>query len=165
MAKTDAAHRGLAEQFAERDLQKEYVALVAGVPRLLSGSIDTNISRHPVHRHRMTTGEAEGKPARTDWKLIEAFPVHRTALVRCRIHTGRTHQIRVHMKSIGHPLLGDRSYGWKPTDSPKVEPPRIMLHAAFLKFVHPVTGEPQTLEAALPVDFEALLAKMRTASA
>ena len=158
VAKTDAAHRGLSEQFAERHLHKEYLAIVSGVPRLLSGTIDRSISRHPQHRHRMTTGEG-GKPARTDWKVEEAFaPL--ASLLRCHIHTGRTHQIRVHLKSIGHPQLGDSTYGWKPAPGlPAV--PRIMLHAERLTFLHPITSRTMEMRAPLPEDFRSLLAHLR----
>lgn len=158
VAKNDAAHRALSDQFAERALVKEYVALISGVPKLLSGTIDRAIARHPVHRHRMTTGEG-GRPARTDWVLLEKFG-ERAAFVRCRIHTGRTHQIRVHFKSIGHPLLGDPTYGWKPSPSLPT-PPRVMLHAEHLVLTHPVTGKPMDLRAALPRDFEDLMGQMR----
>lgn len=159
VAKTDAAHRGLSEQFAERHLHKEYLALASGVPRLLSGSIDRSISRHPVHRHRMTTGEG-GKPARTDWKVEEAFaPI--AALLRCHIHTGRTHQIRVHLKSLGHPLLGDVTYGWKPNPKLEAQPPRIMLHAERLDFLHPVTARKMELRAPLPEDFRQMIEVLR----
>jgi len=158
VAKNDAAHRALADQFASRTLQKEYVALVSGVPKTASDTIDRAIARHPVHRHRMTTGEG-GRPARTDWTVLEKFGTG-AALVRCRIHTGRTHQIRVHLKSIGHPLLGDATYGWKQAaDLPK--PPRVMLHAEHLVFAHPVTGKPLDLRAPLPEDFVALIAALR----
>ncbi|WP_052362472.1 RluA family pseudouridine synthase [Geminisphaera colitermitum] len=162
VAKTDAAHRGLSEQFAGRHLHKEYVALVAGVPRLASGTIDRAIARHPVHRHRMTTGEG-GRPSRTDWVVLEAFPPW-AALVRCHIHTGRTHQIRVHMKSIGHVLLGDATYGWKP--DPRLEaldamPRRVMLHAEHIRFQHPVTGRELVVRAPLPEDFEEMLRALR----
>lgn len=158
VAKNDAAHRALSDQFAERTLRKEYVALISGVPAALSGTIDRGIARHPVHRHRMTTGEG-GKPARTDWVLLEKFG-ERAAFIRCRIHTGRTHQIRVHLKSIGHPLLGDKVYGWR--ESPSMPtPPRVMLHAEHLVLAHPVTGKPLELRAALPRDFEDLMSQLR----
>lgn len=158
VAKNDAAHRALADQFATRSLKKEYVALISGVPSLLSGVIDRAVSRHPVHRHRMTVGEG-GRPARTDWTRLEAFGSG-AALVRCRIHSGRTHQIRVHFKSIGHPLLGDATYGWKQTPgAPK--PPRVMLHAERLAFTHPVSGRALEMVAPWPRDFEELIAALR----
>ena len=161
VAKNDAAHRGLSEQFAGRQLRKEYLALVAGVPRLRSGMIERAISRHPVHRERMTVGEG-GRPARTDWEIVEAFG-GRAALVRCRIHSGRTHQIRVHLKSIGHPLIGDTTYGWK-ADPHLPDPGRVMLHAERIAFLHPVTARPLDLRAPLPADFTNLLATLRALS-
>ncbi|WP_415907662.1 RluA family pseudouridine synthase [Oleiharenicola sp. Vm1] len=158
VAKNDAAHRALSDQFASRTLLKEYVALVSGVPKAMSGVIDRAIARHPVHRHRMTTGEG-GRPARTDWVVLEKFG-EAAALVRCRIHSGRTHQIRVHLKSIGHPLLGDPTYGWKQHPAmPAV--PRVMLHAEHLVLTHPVSGKILDLRAPLPADFEALLGALR----
>jgi 23S rRNA pseudouridine1911/1915/1917 synthase len=161
VAKNDAAHRALSDQFAERTLVKEYVALISGVPKTLSGTIDRAIARHPVHRHRMTTGEG-GRPARTDWVLLEKFG-ERAAFVRCRIHSGRTHQIRVHLKSIGHPLLGDSTYGWKASPSMPM-PPRVMLHAEHLVLTHPVSGRPLDLRAALPRDFADLISQLRKLS-
>lgn len=158
VAKTDAAHRALADQFASRTLQKEYLALVGGVPREASGSINRAISRHPVHRHRMTVGEG-GRPARTDWAVEEVLG-GRAALVRCRIHTGRTHQIRVHLKSIGHPILGDGTYGWKQAPGAPV-PPRVMLHAEHLVFAHPVNGQVMDVRAPLPPDFRATMEQFR----
>lgn len=158
-AKSDAAHRGLAAQFAERDLTKHYVALVSGCPRLMSGVIDAAIGRHPVHRHRMTTTES-GKPARTDWEIVEGFaPL--AALVRCHIHTGRTHQIRVHLRSIGHTLLGDATYGWKMDSRYLAKPPRVMLHAESIGFTHPVTGKELVLKAPLPEDFHDQMKSLR----
>ena len=159
VAKSDAAHRGLSEQFAGRQLRKEYLALVSGVPQLLSGVIDRAISRHPVHRQRMTVGEG-GKPARTDWERIEAFPPV-VSLMRLRIHTGRTHQIRVHMKSIGHILLGDSAYGWREDLRLTSQPERVMLHAEHIEFLHPITGRAMDLRAPLPKDFEAILKSLR----
>ena len=160
VAKTDAAHRGLAAQFAERMLHKEYIAFVCGVPRLLSGAVDKPIARDPRHRHRMAILE-NGRPAKTDWTLEEKFESKNVSLFRCEIHTGRTHQIRVHMKSIGHSLLGDHTYGWKPNEYPEIEVPRIMLHAKHLKFTHPITEQTIDLEAPWPADFTAMAQALR----
>lgn len=158
VAKNDAAHRALADQFASRALKKEYMALVSSVPKKDSGTVDSAISRHPVHRHRMTTGEG-GRPSKTDWVIEKKFGDF-AALVRCRIHTGRTHQIRVHLKSLGHPLLGDSTYGWKQNPDLPV-PPRVMLHAEHLVFTHPVNGKTMDLQAPLPADFKKMLAALR----
>jgi 23S rRNA pseudouridine1911/1915/1917 synthase len=159
VAKTDKAHRALADQFATRTLKKEYLALVAGVPPLLSGTIDRAISRHPTHRHRMTVSEG-GKLARTDWERVETFG-DVAALMRLRIFTGRTHQIRVHMKSLGYPLLGDPLYGWKEDPRLKKQPDRVMLHAEHLVLTHPISGKELDLRAPLPEDFNAQLAQLR----
>jgi 23S rRNA pseudouridine1911/1915/1917 synthase len=158
VAKHDAAHRALADQFASRSLQKEYVTIVSGVPKAATGTINRAISRHPVHRHRMTVGEG-GRPSRTDWEVLESFR-DAAAYLRCRIHTGRTHQIRVHLKSIGHPVLGDETYGWKQNSSLPV-PPRVMLHAEHLVFSHPVSARGLDLRAPLPPDFTAMLTGLR----
>jgi 23S rRNA pseudouridine1911/1915/1917 synthase len=158
VAKHDAAHRALADQFASRSLQKEYVTLVSGVPKEKSGTINRGISRHPVHRHRMTVGEG-GRPARTDFDVLEDF-ARQAAYLRCRIHTGRTHQIRVHLKSLGHPVLGDETYGWKPNPAlPEI--PRVMLHAEHLVFAHPVSAKTLDLHAPLPKDFKRILSLLR----
>ncbi len=162
VAKTDQAHRALADQFATRSLKKEYVALVAGVPQLLSGTIDRGISRHPTHRHRMTVGEG-GKPARTSWERVEAFG-DMAAVVRCQIFTGRTHQIRVHLKSIGHVILGDALYGWKPDPRMPVQPERVMLHAEHLVLMHPTSGKELDLRAPLPPDFARMIKTLRKAA-
>jgi 23S rRNA pseudouridine1911/1915/1917 synthase len=162
VAKNDQAHRALADQFASRTLTKEYVALVSGVPQLLSGTIDRAIARHPVHRHRMTVGEG-GKPARTDWERGEVFG-DLAAVMRCRIFTGRTHQIRVHLKSLGHPILGDTLYGWKPDSRLRRPPGRVMLHAEHLVIAHPVSGKVLDLRAPLPKDFLAVMKELRRAA-
>ncbi len=161
VAKNDQAHRALADQFATHALKKEYVALVAGVPQLLSGDINRAISRHPIHRHRMTIGEG-GKPARTSWERVEAFG-DIAALIRCQIFTGRTHQIRVHLKSLGHVILGDALYGWKPDPRLAVQPGRVMLHAEHLVITHPVSGKILDLRAPLPKDFSAMIKALRKA--
>jgi len=159
VAKTDKAHRALADQFATRTLKKEYLALIAGVPPLLSGVIDRGIARHPTHRHRMTVGEG-GRPARTAWERLEVFG-ELAAQLRCQIFTGRTHQIRVHLKSLGHPLLGDSLYGWKPDPRFKRQPERIMLHAEHLVLTHPISGKELDLRAPLPKDFASLIQALR----
>jgi 23S rRNA pseudouridine1911/1915/1917 synthase len=162
VAKTDKAHRALADQFATRALRKEYLAIVAGVPQLLSGTIDRAISRHPTHRHRMTIGEG-GKPARTSWERVEAFG-EIAALLRCEIFTGRTHQIRVHLKSFGHPILGDPLYGWKPDARLSKQPARVMLHAEHLVLTHPISGKELDLRAPLPKDFADMIKTLRKAA-
>jgi 23S rRNA pseudouridine1911/1915/1917 synthase len=163
VAKTDKAHRALADQFATRTLKKFYVALVAGVPQLLSGTIDRAIARHPTHRHRMTVGEG-GRPAKTSWERVEAFG-DIAALLRCQIFTGRTHQIRVHLKSLGHPILGDEIYGWKPDARLAKQPERVMLHAEHLVLTHPISGKEMELRAPLPADFNAVIKALRKAAA
>lgn len=164
VAKTDKAHRALADQFATRSLRKEYLALVAGVPQLLSGTIDRAISRHPTHRHRMTVGEG-GKPAKTSWERGETFG-DIAALMRCQIFTGRTHQIRVHLKTLGHPILGDALYGWKPDSRVPEEkqPKRVMLHAEHLVLTHPISGKELDLRAPLPKDFSDMMKELRKAA-
>jgi 23S rRNA pseudouridine1911/1915/1917 synthase len=162
VAKTDAAHRELARQFAARTVVKEYLALVSGVPRLMSGTIRKAIGRNLRHRHKMAVVEAEagGRASWTDWVLVERYG-SLAALVSCTLHTGRTHQIRVHLASLGHPLLGDSAYGWK-ENSQSVRPPgRVMLHAARLSVVHPVTGRTLDLRAPLPADFKAQIKALK----
>ena len=164
VAKTDAAHRGLAEQFSGRTVRKEYLALVAGAPALSSGSIRKAVGRHPRQRHKMTVFEPGegGRAAHTDWALVERFG-KRAALLRCVIHTGRTHQIRVHLASIGHVLLGDPVYGFKPgIRLPPVS--RVMLHAEHLRFTHPKTGGEIDLRAPPPADFTQTVQTLRALS-
>jgi 23S rRNA pseudouridine1911/1915/1917 synthase len=160
VAKTDAAHRGLAAQFAGRSLRKEYLALVSGVPRLSSGSIRERIGRNLNQRHKMAVVSEGGRDAHTDWEAVEKFG-DVAALVRCTIHTGRTHQIRVHLASLGHRLLGDETYGWKPDPRLTRQPERVMLHAEHLVFTHPVMGKTMDLRAPPPKDFAAQLAQLR----
>jgi 23S rRNA pseudouridine1911/1915/1917 synthase len=163
VAKNDGAHRALAEQFSKRTLVKEYLALIAGAPALTSGSIRKAIGRDPRHRHRMTVFEpgAGGRAARTDWTVIERFD-KRAALLRCALHTGRTHQIRVHLKSLGHPILGDTVYGFKKSESLPAAG-RVMLHAERLRFTHPTNQKPLDLRAPLPSDFVEALDALRSA--
>ena len=166
VAKTDAAHRGLAEQFANRELHKRYLALVEGKGTLMSGSIRAPIGRNPNQRHKMAIVDEEhgGRPAHTDWAQVEVFGGGLVSLMRCTIHTGRTHQIRVHMKSINHVLLGDRVYGWKPHPLYPIQPERVMLHAEHIEVTHPVTGEALAFTAPQPPDFIAMAEALRTLS-
>ena len=162
VAKNDAAHRGLSEQFSERTLHKEYLTLVAGEPQLLSGSVKKNIGRNAQQRHKMAVVENDegGKDAHTDWEVVERFGGVAT-LIRCTIHTGRTHQIRVHMKALGHVVLGDEIYGWKPDPRLPQQPGRVMLHAEHIVVTHPISGKVLDIKAPLPADFEVQIAQLR----
>ncbi len=157
VAKNDPAFAGLAEQFASRSIEKFYTALVRGAPEPREGTVEEPIGRHPVHRLRMTC-RADGRPARTDFAVLKSWE-KAAALVRLQIHTGRTHQIRVHMKHLGTPLLGDGLYGYKENFTAdgraiRIPPvPRVMLHATELRFRHPVNGERMVIVAPLPGDF------------
>jgi 23S rRNA pseudouridine1911/1915/1917 synthase len=150
-AKSDRAFQGLALAFAERTLEKQYTALVRGIPRLLAGRVEEPIGRHPTQRTKMAV-RPDGRAARTDWTLRRALG-ERFAWLDLRLHTGRTHQIRVHCAHLGHSLAGDAAYGFRPRDDDPVAFSRVMLHAARLSLRHPVTGEPLVLEAPLPDDF------------
>jgi 23S rRNA pseudouridine1911/1915/1917 synthase len=164
-AKTDAAHRGLAEAFARHDIDRAYRALVWGVPSPREGRIEGPIGRHPIDRKRMTVRKAGGKPALTRYRVLRAFGTA-ASLVQCRLATGRTHQIRVHMASIGHPVIGDPVYGRTARKRRERLPEsarsgvekfgRQALHAARLGFMHPITGESMAWEAADPLDFSTL---------
>ncbi len=153
-AKTDAAYTGLVKAFSERLLSKQYLALVDGVPELHSGCITLGIERHPTIRVKMTATDRGGKPARTDWSIEDRYG-KAASLLRCWLHTGRTHQIRVHLSAVGHPILGDRTYGWKPDPAAAQAPARVLLHAERLELTHPVSGKPLVLTAPLHADFTA----------
>jgi len=160
VAKTDAAHRGLARQFSQRSLRKEYLALVRGVPASADGRIDGSIMRHPTQRHRMTVGAGpRARAALTEWHREQVFSGG-FSLLRCRIHTGRTHQIRVHLSSVQYPILGDKVYGFRSRAGDPMSFPRVLLHAALLEFSHPVDGRRLTLEAPLPDDFRRVLTRL-----
>ena len=148
VAKTDEAHRGLSTQFAERTVEKAYLALVAGQLRKSSGTIEEKIGRHPVDRQRMSTTSKRGRAAKTDYRVISASD--EVSLLECKLHSGRTHQIRVHLHHLGHPVLGDKVYGGKYEKNFG----RQMLHAWRLGFQHPGTLEWKNFEASLPTDFE-----------
>jgi len=163
-AKSDRAYLPLVRAFAGRRLDKQYVALVRGRPPLLSGSLRKNIDRHPSIRVKMATREDGGRESRTDWAMEEAFG-KRFALLRCWLHTGRTHQIRVHLSDMGYPILGDVMYGDKTRETDPFVAPRVMLHAERLSITHPVTKEEMTFVAPLPEDFKQGIAVLRAATA
>jgi 23S rRNA pseudouridine1911/1915/1917 synthase len=145
-AKSDMAHQALARQFAGREVTKIYLALVAGKVRFKTGTINAPIGRHPVQRKKMTVvKEGSGRAAKTGYRVLAELPLG--TLVECTLHTGRTHQIRVHLKHLGHPLLGDDVYG------KRAGFPRQMLHAWRLGFTHPRTNERMSFESPIPPDF------------
>ncbi len=157
VAKTEAALNELARQFKARETEKEYLAIVRGIPTPSRGTVRTTIGRHPIHRKKMAVDVRTGRRAVSNYQVVEAFD--RAALLRVRIETGRTHQIRVHMAHLKHPVLGDKLYGRPRTSGPK--PARQMLHAAKLSFAHPNTGERMHLAAPLPEDMENMLSTLR----
>jgi 23S rRNA pseudouridine1911/1915/1917 synthase len=170
VAKDDATHRALARQFAARTVEKEYLALVLGSPARAAGEIDAPIGRDPVRRQRMSVKAKRSRAARSSWRVVERFDG--ACLVRVAIHTGRTHQIRVHMASIGYPVAGDALYGGtRPPSSRRAAArhalaslARPALHSARLAFDHPRTGARLAFEAPLPPDLALVLDELREAS-
>jgi len=155
VAKNDAAHRELSKQFAARTLKKVYLALVSGRLRKAAGVIDAPIARHPIHRQRMSVAKnSRGRSAMTEYKVVRSGA--EMSLVECALHSGRTHQIRVHLHHLGHPVIGDKLYAAKLAKSF----PRQMLHAWKLGFAQPRTGEWSEFEAPLPQDFSDVLEKL-----
>ena len=155
-AKNDKAHLNLAEQISTKSAQRSYLAIVHGNIKEEAGIIRGDIGRHPTDRKRMAIVRENGKPAVTHFKVMERFGEY--TLVECQLETGRTHQIRVHMTSIGHPLVNDPKYGSRKT------PFGIKgqaLHSRQLNLQHPVTGEQLTFEAPLPEDMEKILSALR----
>ena len=155
VAKTDAAHHKLAESFSERKTYKRYTALVMGIPKVSKGTMKEPIGRHPIMRTRMAV-VPNGKSAHTDWQVEKRFG-QKAAMISCVIHTGRTHQIRVHLSELKWPLLGDVTYGYKSSRLKGVDVPRVMLHSTELRIAHPETGEMLTFNAPLPGDFESVI--------
>jgi len=146
VAKNDHTHNLLSQQFSGRTIQKIYLALASGILRHRAGSITAPLGRHPVHRQKMAVVEdARGREAHTDYQVLKILDGN--TLVQCTLHTGRTHQIRVHLKFIGHPILGDKVYG-KPDGFE-----RHMLHAWKLGFTHPRTGKALRFRSNIPEDF------------
>lgn len=156
-AKNDAAHQALSAQLADRSLSRVYEAVVRGRMREDEGTIDRPIGRHPADRKRMAVTASNSRPAQTDWRVIARYNGY--THIECRLHTGRTHQIRVHLSSLGHPLLGDFTYG---APSPDKGLEGQCLHARRLKFIHPTTAELIELETPLPDYFTAVLSRLGT---
>jgi len=158
VAKTEKAMAELSRQFKKRETEKEYIAIVRGLPGLASGHIETTIGRHPILRKKMATNVKRGRNAVSHYKVIETL--NNASLLSVRIETGRTHQIRVHMAFIKHPVLGDRLYA-RSRPSDVVWPDRQMLHATRLCITHPDTGKQITFNAPLPADMEDALKALR----
>jgi 23S rRNA pseudouridine1911/1915/1917 synthase len=158
VAKTDVAHEGLGRQFATHSIVRRYLAIVAGVPRLAEGTVDAPLARSATNRKKIAiVAEGRGKRAVTHWQRLEVL--NDSALVECRLETGRTHQVRVHMASLGHPLLGDPVYGRSGSHRKLLQDlgfHRQALHAAALGFTHPVTKGSLSFDSALPSDMQEL---------
>jgi len=195
VAKNDFAHRKLSEQFSGREISKRYLGLVHGWPKAETGTISAAIGRDRLHRTRMTTRGNHGREAVSHYKVVERItsPYGRFALLSVKIETGRTHQIRVHLSSLGHPIVGDTLYGAPQALSPhsltrelagapislrteakkaRSKPavaeslltlPRNFLHSAEIEFTHPRTGRRLRMEAPLPTDLEQFLRRLRRA--
>jgi 23S rRNA pseudouridine1911/1915/1917 synthase len=172
VAKNDAAHHALAAQFAGRTIGRAYLALVWGVPAPPAGRIEGNIGRHPQQRRKMAVLSGDrGKPAATNYRVLRRF-AEAASLVECRLETGRTHQIRVHMAHIGHALIGDPVYGRRTPARTKGLPPgtleavqafpRQALHARLIGFDHPRTGERLKFESEPPHDMLALVRRLES---
>ena len=159
VAKTDVAHEGLAKQFAAHSIDRRYLAIVNGVPKATEGTIDAHLARSPANRKKFAIVEGKrGKRAVTHWRRLDILDD--AALVECRLETGRTHQVRVHMASIGHPLLGDPVYGRSNKTHGKtlreLQFHRQALHAATLGFTHPVTKLRLSFSSPMPPDMQEL---------
>ena len=166
-AKTGPAHEGLTRQFSDHSIQRAYAAFVWGMPSPSHGTIEGNIGRSPRNRKKMAVLSQGGKTALTNYRTESAYAAGAASLVECRLETGRTHQIRVHLAEIGHAVIGDPVYGGGSTRARMLSLPpesseiiaglsRQALHAKLLGFEHPISGEVQQFEAALPDDLAAL---------
>jgi 23S rRNA pseudouridine1911/1915/1917 synthase len=155
VAKSDSTHLALASQFASRKVEKCYHAIVCGEMQRDQGEIRAAIARHPSHRKRMAVDDESGREARTTYRVLKRL--RGATLVEAALHTGRTHQIRVHFQFLGFPLVGDATYGNRQNqrlaDLTGYLPPRQMLHAFQLSFIHPRTGRRMRFEAPHPADF------------
>jgi len=176
VAKNDKAHAGLSAQLADRTLSRRYLAGVWGVPSPKKGSVNEPVGRHPTNRQRMAVNARQGRNATTHYEVREAYG-HAAALVECRLETGRTHQVRVHMAHIKHPLIGDPVYGEQPTKAAALlkkegyndkEKDAILgfsrqaLHAWKISFVHPTTGANRSFETNPPADLLRLINHLKS---
>ena len=164
IAKNDETHLELSKQFAARAVGKIYNAILCGEVARDAGEIRAAIARHPTHRKRMVARDDDtGRAAHTSYRVLERL--NSATFVEAQLHTGRTHQIRVHFQFLGYPLVGDMTYGArqnkKLTELTGYEPPRVMLHARELSFIHPRTGKEMSFEAPLPEDFRGALKILR----
>jgi 23S rRNA pseudouridine1911/1915/1917 synthase len=163
VAKNDETHLALSKQFAERQVKKIYNAIVCGEPARDSGEIRAAIARHSTHRKRMAVRDDDsGRAAHTSWRVLEKL--NAAAFVEAQIHTGRTHQIRVHFEFLGHPVVGDETYGAKQNkklaELTGYTAPRVMLHSRELSFIHPRTEKEMSFESPLPEDFREALKRL-----
>ena len=152
-AKTDRAHEGLAKQFAAHSIDRRYRAITRGTPKGAAGTVDAPLARSTGNRKKIAVVPG-GKRAVTHWRVLE--PLGGAAMVECRLETGRTHQVRVHMASLGHPLVGDPVYGGRHPVAERIGFRRQALHAARLGFMHPATGATQVFESVMPPDMQEL---------
>jgi len=159
VAKSDGAHTALARQFHDHSIEREYRALIRGLPGRDEGRVDRPIGRHPRDRKRMSVRSHRGREARTAWRVLGRFPTSNHSWLAVFPETGRTHQIRVHLASAGLPIVGDSVYGRAKREARSLARPA--LHAQVLGFTHPQTGERLRFEAPLPADLEQLLADLR----
>ena len=169
VAKNDMAHESLSHQFRKRQVQKRYLALVYGAMKASAGVIDLPVGRHPTDRKKMSTQSRRSRPTETRWKVKEVFSS--VTLLEIDLKTGRTHQVRVHCAAMGHPVVGDATYGgkrrWQDMSLPKAQAllksvQRQMLHAWRLSFVHPRTEQSMSFESPLSKDMASVLDVLRT---
>lgn len=155
VAKTEAAHKALAIQFKKREIHKEYLAFVKGSVKKDKGSIDLQIGRHKTHRKKMVAGRNNGRQACTHYEVLQRFK--KCTYLKLRPETGRTHQIRVHLASLNHPIIGDKLYGGKNPYCDNLKLERHALHACHLELKHPILKNPLSLSANLPFDMANIL--------